>query len=437
MLLVKRDRVETVLAPGVREPAPAGRIDVSELNSEIAILLGPAVIQRVAQELMSGETGGPAAEEGERRAELERELQQRLRAEQVERSNLIELSFRARDPKRAAEALRVWTQVYLERRAELIRSSETAGFYQEQVAAAGSALGRAEQEMQAALAARRLTMVGNVETGGGIGVQQRSTFERLTALERELSEAHVSLRERESEIAALSDQLREEPARVASPDRSRRIAATEELELQLVRLRAQRDEAVQKYTADSQPVRRLDAQIALADERQRTLAADQSGLDGTERNIVHDSLRTRLAHARAEHESLLARQRALQTELATVRAASLRLGGDGLALDSYSRSVLAARERFALLVRRLEEARVAEAMDRSRLVNVTVVEPALEPAQPVLPRRRLNLVLGVLLGTMCGGGLVAVRHLLDRTVNEPRQLAELGARFLGSVPEQS
>jgi succinoglycan biosynthesis transport protein ExoP len=68
-------------------------------------------------------------------------------------------------------------------------------------------------------------------------------------------------------------------------------------------------------------------------------------------------------------------------------------------------------------------------------VRVSLVEPALTPAEPIRPRIKLNIALGLLLGIMLGVGLAFLREFLDRTIRSPEELAaSTEAPVVGTIP---
>jgi capsular exopolysaccharide synthesis family protein len=68
-------------------------------------------------------------------------------------------------------------------------------------------------------------------------------------------------------------------------------------------------------------------------------------------------------------------------------------------------------------------------------LRVSLVEPALKPAEPVRPRTRLNVALSLVLGLMLGLGLAFLREFLDRSVKTPEELeVAVGAPVVGTIP---
>ncbi len=68
-------------------------------------------------------------------------------------------------------------------------------------------------------------------------------------------------------------------------------------------------------------------------------------------------------------------------------------------------------------------------------VKLTVTKPAQAPSAPVVPRRKLNLALALLIGLVLGLGIAVLRELLDNTVKTPEELAtQANTPVLGVVP---
>lgn len=73
--------------------------------------------------------------------------------------------------------------------------------------------------------------------------------------------------------------------------------------------------------------------------------------------------------------------------------------------------------------------------DKTDRVQPSVVDPAVVPLTPELPRPGLNLFLGLFSGALVAVALVLVLETLDRTVKGAAQLSELAERpLLGLIP---
>jgi capsular exopolysaccharide synthesis family protein len=89
-------------------------------------------------------------------------------------------------------------------------------------------------------------------------------------------------------------------------------------------------------------------------------------------------------------------------------------------------------EVFTLLQTRLQEAKIAQAVEDSR---VSVVDPALVPKNPVKPNKTRSLILGSLFGLILAIGLTVTRESIDPTVHMLEDVAAAtGLNSLGVIP---
>jgi len=88
-------------------------------------------------------------------------------------------------------------------------------------------------------------------------------------------------------------------------------------------------------------------------------------------------------------------------------------------------------DEFVLMARALETPNPGARPD----ARVVVEQRASVPTEPVIPKRALNLAVGVILGAMLGVGLAVMRDLLDNTVKDQKTLEDIsGTSVVGFVP---
>ena len=149
------------------------------------------------------------------------------------------------------------------------------------------------------------------------------------------------------------------------------------------------------------------------------------------------------AAIRAEGETVL---KAIDAELASLGESAQRfqkevdrLTSEALALNQkemvykrLDREMQNASEQYTMLSKRLDESGL-QAQDKSN--NIEPLDRAVPSLEPVEPRLRQAIVLGLLVGLVLALVLVSVLEVLDRTVKSHDDIEALtGFTFLGLIP---
>ena len=70
-----------------------------------------------------------------------------------------------------------------------------------------------------------------------------------------------------------------------------------------------------------------------------------------------------------------------------------------------------AQDNYTLYTHRLDEARLAEALDRDKFSNVVMIERPTASAIPVTPNLSLNLAAGLVFGLVLAAGVAFFREV--------------------------
>jgi uncharacterized protein involved in exopolysaccharide biosynthesis len=434
-VLVKRERMDPVMTSSVAAPAQArAEVTEDELNSEVELLKSRDLLQRVV--LTSGlSTEATDAGQGasSANAELSRavaDLQERLEIAAIRKSTMIELRYRSADPVLAAAVLSNLAKLYIEKHLAVHRPLGAYQFFQEQTRAFGGELDEAE---------RRLAEFGRQEQVVSPTAERDSALVTLAEFEASLLRTHAAMTEAEQRIATLREQMADTPSRQTTQVQTAKDGERiRELKLQLFDLELRQSDLLRKFNPQYPPLEQVSEQIARTQEALSDAQVTPVTAETTDQNPTHQWLRDERARAATERDALRARAQALTRAIDEYRAKARRLDEARVRQDGLARAVKTAQENYALYQRKQEEARISDALDRTRVANVVLAEEPTVPALPSHSRRAGVLLLGVIMALVAGTLVAQACHHLNpyfRTSDEVSAL--LGVPVLANLPAEA
>jgi uncharacterized protein involved in exopolysaccharide biosynthesis len=166
---------------------------------------------------------------------------------------------------------------------------------------------------------------------------------------------------------------------------------------ELLRLRLQEQKLLNTHNEDSRQVQNVRHEIALVEEFLRKSAAEDSGRHSQE-----------MAMLERRKQRLDERLAAVEADLQSMPALSQRY-------RELQREVTSKESTYERIQQRLEKARTSAEMDRQKIANISVIQPAYAPLQPVSPQPMLNLLAALVVGggLAIGAALVAERFFSE------------------------
>jgi hypothetical protein len=203
-------------------------------------------------------------------------------------------------------------------------------------------------------------------------------------------------------------------------------------------LEIQRNKALQLYTDDDRRVQDLEREITLLRQRLTTEPNVEFAKESYGQNPTRLPVQLELVNAESQLVGTTVKVKNLEQDL---REAEGRL--DQMSKAVYDRTRLERKvkmleENYLVYAKKYEEARISSAMDKNRIVNISVVEPVNIAAKPgVNGRSGLQLALmGAAFGLVLGVGGAFGREYLDRSFStEENVRRQLNLPVLGSIPE--
>lgn len=412
-----------------------------ELNSEVELLKSSDLLEKVvlACGLQGATSKSPLASSGpptdeeprnERRIpQAIRTLERQLQVEPVKKTSLISVRYDSPDPQLAARVLTTLASLYLEKHAAVHRPPGAFEFFQ-----------RERQRYQKELDSAEVQLADFSRSEGVIAaaLEKENVLHKITEFDATLRQTQIAIAETEKRVQDLRAQLPVTSERLTTQVRTSNTSGLlDQLKSTLLNLELKRTELLDKFEPTYRPVQEVETQIAQT--RSAIEAATKTPLrdETTDGNPLYGWLRAELAKSSVELAALHARRSAVAQVIGSYQDKARLLEQKGPAQQDLIRSAKAKEESYLLYLRKEEEARISDALDRQRIVNVAIAEAATVPVFPTRPGRGLNTLLGgLLLASVLSFGLAFVSDYLDPSLRTPDEVQVLlHLPVLASLPK--
>jgi uncharacterized protein involved in exopolysaccharide biosynthesis len=203
----------------------------------------------------------------------------------------------------------------------------------------------------------------------------------------------------------------------------------------LLELELKHTELLAKFEPTYRPVQEVEEQIAQT--RAAIVAAEKAPLrdETTDRDPTYEALRSELAKSKTELAATQARAAAVTPLIRTYRTESEQLDRKEILQHDMLRTAKADEENYMLYLRKAEEARISDALDRQRFSNVVVAEPATVPFTSQA-RWLLVVVFGGLFAGLVSVILAFVVDRWDPSFRTPEEVESfLGSPVVAAFPK--
>jgi len=431
-LLVKRERIDPIVAPeqGTQVQVQSN-VSEEEMNSEAELLKADDVLRKVVvSNGLQAKEGGPlhTGSEEEKIAEAIRHLRSKLNIDPGRKTSLISVSYESRDPQLAASVLRTLGDAYLEKHMEVNRPHGQLAFFEKQAVNTKQGLSDAEAKL-GEFAKQNGTVAPQIE--------RDITLQKLSEFKFSLEQTRASVRETQNRIAELTRLQATTPDRITTKSsRSDNPQLLQQLKATLLNLELKRTELLTKFQPTYRVVQEVDKQIA--DTKASIAAEDAKPVreEVTDQNPTHEWIRSDLAKAKADLTSLQAREHVTEGSIKEYEDRAQKLEAAGLQQQDLLRTQKEEQDNYLLYSRKREEARITEALDQGKILNVAIAEKATPPALPAHPAW-LYAMFGALAGLVFSAGLVFIAEYSDSSFRTPEELNnDLGIPVLAAIPRK-
>jgi uncharacterized protein involved in exopolysaccharide biosynthesis len=430
--LIERERLDPVISPGQSTPPETrGEVTEEELNSEVELIKSADVLRQVVvscgldrgKSFLTSLFG--ARDESTRIAKAIKGLESDLKIEVVRKSNIIAVSYAARDPQLAARVLSVLGDAYLKKNVAVHRPPGQFEFFDQETEAYKNNLADAEAKLK----------TFSTEDGGVAPQMARDiSLQKLSEFRASLQQTRAEIASTEERIRALEKQANTTPQRLTTQaSQTDDAQVLQGLKNTLMTLEMKRTELLTKYQPTYALVQEVDKEIA--DARASIVAEESKPIraETTDRNPTYSWINEELAKAKAEDSGLQARAAAIQATVSNYEAKTRDLDQKGIVQQDLLRTMKTDEENYLMYQRKREEARMTNALDQTRILNVAIAE---QPVPPTLPSNSpwTALIVGSVMAIMVSLGTAFALDYMDTSFRTPAEvLTELDVPVLGSI----
>ena len=416
-LVVENNRKPEVISAGATGTGNnmVSQVSEDQLYSQIEILGSADVLDEVVD---PGWRSVPVTSHT-REAQEEHEgkvnkLRAHLLVSPVRKSDVIDVSFTARNPRVATETMDRLLRIFLVQQQKVNQPAGASHFF-------GDEANRYQKEWadaQAQLAA--------YQQGHNIV----NVADKETDLSKALADALTLERAADAEINEVSHRLASEKTQLlATPSRERTIervlpaaGSVDQVNTLLAQLVLRRAQLLTEYLPTDRMVQQVDSQIA---EAQAELAKSQTMRSVETQSSVNPKWQAQdqaIGDDEAHLRAASARRDTIAGQVADLEGQLKGTEHDSLDFTTLQQRVATLNTNYQTYVTKRDEAAISEAMDTRGLLNVGVAQSPTFSISPVRPRPLIDSLLGLITSFLLASFAVYLAESSRETIATPAEL---------------
>jgi uncharacterized protein involved in exopolysaccharide biosynthesis len=442
-ILVERERIDPVVSTQGNVIEADRNVTPDEISSEVELFQSRDSLKQTAIDCGLYEIKNPWSLAGIKMRVLEAvgsapgkdqriykavlALEKNLHVIPMNNSNLIKVTYETHSPQEAERVVTELGNLYLAKHAAVHRPQGTSEFFQQQADQYKSDLAGAEARL---VKMNQLTGIVSAD------FEKQVTLQKYSDFDVSVQQTRAAIAETEQRVKALRGKEASIPSRVTTQIRTAdnpQLMAN--LKTTLLNLEIKRTELLEAYDPSYPLVREVETQIAQAVAAIADAKAGAVREETTDQNPTHEWVRTEMAKAEADLVGLEARSSVLSAALRTLKERALKLDQQAVVQQELLRTAKADEDSYLLFHRKREEARIADALDQSKIVNVSIAEAAPVPLVPIGLPPWMKLILAVVIAACVSLGAGFLGEYLDPSFRTAEEVKEyLDIPLLATIP---
>jgi len=429
-ILKSRELSENVvdsIGPDAFHRLPVRKFLINSRNQKASGMTAREVSIEVKKSPSNSEQLNPVVQPEDRDKAI-RKVMKNLEIKAEKDSSIISISYESEDPKLAQNVIATLINYYLEKHIAVHQTPGSDQFFLQQVADLRNKLALSENELRSL----------RDESGISLLEEQRQVIlKRIAELDGQTGAAEAELAACQAKVQALEKTLSSIPELLVTQETTGfSDHAVDLMRAKLYELQLKEHDVLSKFAEESRQVQMIRKEVAEAQmllDKEIAKAGRVEVSKGV--NLAYTQTQTALFTERASLLSVQAKVANLTEQLANAKEGLKAINEADLKITRLRREISMQQANYQRYSENLEQARIDHALDREKISNISVVQPATFPTRPVPQRRTLKLALGILVGILGGIGLAFFFEHIDNSIRTPAEVEEkLLLPALASIP---
>ncbi|WP_167512571.1 polysaccharide biosynthesis/export family protein [Oceanidesulfovibrio marinus] len=416
-----------------------------EVNSELSVLesrfLSEKVVEKLGVKAFShdrgliskllnsiglglGDNPDDLSRQDKLRMEVIKEVHKHFKVEALKKSATLTLSYRDEDPHFAQEVLHAYIDAYLQHHIEVYKSQATPEFFEREAASILQRLTDKENDLKDFQKKHHIASVD---------LQKQTLQDRISRLKAELGGgtqhgnldgAMPKISSSRARIAYIEKVLKDIP-QVSVQEKvvgeTNGGVASNAIKRRLLDLRLKEIDMAGRYTDSYRPLINLreqikEAELALSKEKETLTQVTEMP------DPIYSALSRELEEERVVLREQLARKDAIEESLQNAENELNELVSSEVEFKQLQREVNVLQNEYLQYRDNLLRSKIANALDQAKISNVSIVQPPTFPVEHILPKRTINLLVGMFFGLFGGIGLALLLEYFDDSLKSEEEV---------------
>lgn len=356
-------------------------------------------------------------------------LRGNISVDPIRNTDMIQISITAPSPTEAAYIANTVAQVYKEQNqmASQEEVRKVKDFLGEQLDVFQEQLRHSEQALKEYKENEKVVALPR---------EVEELVSKLAEVEKLYREAELELNSNRERLVYIDDQLGESKKNL-NMQNILTAPFLKELNQKMVELETEKTRYIASvinhgvYDPNDPKILNFDEQAKLLEEKFKKGITQLAAAETGDPLALSEELFQRKIEVEATIQALLPKVTALNKIVAEYNEELEKIPERSLKLARLERAARLDEKITLMMKEKFEESRITEV---GQLGSVRIIDPAKPDYSPIKPKKKMNLIIGIIMGLGLGIGITFVMEYFDNSVRSVEDIEKSGIPILGSIP---